>query len=288
MNYFTISGDFMKRRIIADSSCDLNDSLKEKLDISLVPFTIDVEDEKFTDDRDLEVNKLIAAMKKSPNPVKTSCPSPGDFASEYMGLDAVFAVTISSKLSGTYNAAFLAKEMIQEKYPESFIHVFDSKSASIGETLVAIKIQELIDEDLDNFDIVEKVEKYIGDMKTFFILESLDNLIKNGRISKTKGLVANILNLKPIMGDDGDGNIELVENNRGSKKAFKRLIQIIGENEEKFEEKTLGISHTNALEKAENLKAEIKKLYNFKDIVIVKTGGLSTAYANDGGIILAF
>ena len=114
----------MKRRIIADSSCDLNDSLKEKLDISLVPFTIDVEDERFTDDRDLEVNKLIDAMKKSPNPVKTSCPSPGDFASEYMGLDAVFAVTISSKLSGTYNAAFLAKEMIQEKYPESFIHVF--------------------------------------------------------------------------------------------------------------------------------------------------------------------
>lgn len=278
----------MKRRIIADSSCDLNDSLKEKLDISLVPFTIDVEDERFTDDRDLEVNKLIDAMKKSPNPVKTSCPSPGDFASEYMGLDAVFAVTISSKLSGTYNAAFLAKEMIQEKYPESFIHVFDSKSASIGETLVAIKIQELMDEDLDNFDIVEKVEKYIAGMKTFFILESLDNLIKNGRISKTKGLVANILNLKPIMGDDGDGNIELVENNRGSKKAFERLIQIIGENEEKFKEKTLGISHTNALEKAENLKAEIKKLYNFKDIVIVKTGGLSTAYANDGGIILAF
>lgn len=278
----------MKYRIIADSSCDLNDSLKEKLDISLVPFSIDVEDEKFTDDKDLEVNKLIASMKKSPNPVKTSCPSPGDFASEYMGIDSVFAVTISSKLSGTYNAAFLAKEMIQEKYPETFIHVFDSKSASIGETLVAIKIQELINQDLDNLDIVDKIEKYIAEMKTFFILESLDNLIKNGRISKTKGLVANILNLKPIMGDDGEGNIELVENNRGSKKAFKRLIQIIGETGEKFEEKTLGIAHANALEKAENFKVEVEKLYKFKDIVIVKTGGLSTAYANDGGIILAF
>ena len=278
----------MRRMIVADSSCDLNKDLEKRLDIRLVPFSIEVEDKKFTDDKDLEVNNLIRAMNKSPNPVKTSCPSPGDFAVEYLDMDSVFAVTISSKLSGTYNSAFLARDMILEKNPEKFIHVFDSKSASVGETLVAIKIQEMIEQNLKNLDIVEKVEKYIGEMKTFFILESLDNLIKNGRISKTKGLVANILNLKPIMGDDGDGNIQLVENNRGSKKAFKRLVEIIGETGERLEEKTLGIAHANALEKAENLKDEIEKLYNFKEIFIVKAGGLSTAYASDGGIILAF
>lgn len=278
----------MKRTIVADSSCDLNKDLEKRLDIRLVPFSIDVEDKKFTDNKDLEVNNLIKAMNKSPNPVKTSCPSPGDFAVEYLDMDSVFAVTISSKLSGTYNSAFLARDMILEKNPEKFIHVFDSKSASVGETLVAIKIQEMIEQNLKNLDIVEKVEKYIGEMKTFFILESLDNLIKNGRISKTKGLVANILNLKPIMGDDGDGNIQLVENNRGSKKAFKRLVEIIGETGERLEEKTLGIAHANALEKAENLKDEIEKLYNFKEIFIVKAGGLSTSYASDGGIILAF
>lgn len=278
----------MKSKIVADSSCDLNEDLKEKLNVSLVPFRIDVDEQSFTDNKDININKLIKAMKKSPNPVKTSCPSPGDFAIEYMGPEDLFVVTISSKLSGTYNSAFLAKEMIEEDDPDKFIHVFDSKSASVGETLVAMKIQELIDQKLKNFDIVEKVDKYITEMKTFFILESLDNLIKNGRISKTKGIVANLLNLKPIMGDDGDGNIKLVENNRGSKKAFKRLVQIIGETEEKFEEKVLAIAHTNALEKAEKLKNEIEKAYNFKDIVLVKTGGLSTAYANDGGIILVF
>lgn len=278
----------MKSKIVADSSCDLNEDLKEKLNVSLVPFRIDVDEQSFTDNKDININKLIKAMKKSPNPVKTSCPSPGDFAIEYMGPEDLFVVTISSKLSGTYNSAFLAKEMIEEDDPDKFIHVFDSKSASVGETLVAMKIQELIDQKLKNFDIVEKVDNYITEMKTFFILESLDNLIKNGRISKTKGIVANLLNLKPIMGDDGDGNIKLVENNRGSKKAFKRLVQIIGETEEKFEEKVLAIAHTNALEKAEKLKNEIEKAYNFKDIVLVKTGGLSTAYANDGGIILVF
>lgn len=278
----------MKVKIIADSSCDLNEDLEKKIDVALVPFRIDVDENKYTDDKDIDIDSLIKSMKESPNPVKTSCPSPGDFAIEFKDQDTIFGVTISSKLSGTYNAAFLAKEMIEEKYPEKFIHVFDSKSASVGETLVAIKIQELIDKNIKNLDIVEEVENYIDEMKTFFILESLDNLIKNGRISKTKGLIANVLNLKPIMGDDGDGNIKLVENNRGNIKAFKRLIEIIGERGENFEDKVLGIAHVNALERAERLKGEIEKVYNFKDIILVKTGGLSTAYANDGGIILAF
>lgn len=278
----------MSCRIVADSCCDLNDDLRDKLDISLVPFKIDVDEEKFIDNEDIDTDKLLKFMKKSPNPVKTSCPSPGDFVKEYEKYKDIFAVTISSKLSGTYNSAVLAKQMVEEENPDKFIHVFDSKSASAGETLVSIKIQELIDEKLANIEIVEKVEKYIADMKTFFVLESLDNLIKNGRISKTKGLIANVLNLKPIMGDDGDGSIRLVENNRGNKRVFKRLVDLIGETGEKLEDKILAIAHVNALEKAEKLKSEIEKIYKFKDIILVKTAGLATAYANDGGIVLVF
>ena len=178
--------------------------------------------------------------------------------------------------------------MIQEEYPDKFIHVFDSKSASIGETLIAVKINELMEEGLSNEEIVEKTEKYIDTTRTFFILESLDNLIKNGRISKTKGLIANVLNLKPIMGSDDDGNIQLIENVRGTKRVFKRLVEIIGESGEKLEEKVLAISHANALERAKSLKKDIKDKYNFKDIILVEQAGLSTAYANDGGIILVF
>lgn len=277
----------MDYRIVADSSCDLNEELQEKLNISLIPFKIDVDDKNFVDDKNMDVSGLIRAMKNSPNPVRTSCPSPGDFVEEYKKYDNVFVIAISSQLSGTYNSAVLAKDMVKEEHPDKFIHVFDSKSASIGETLIAIKIKELIDQNLGNLEIVEKVEKYIKEMKTYFILESLDNLIKNGRISKTKGLIANVLNFKPIMGAN-DGNIELVENVRGRKRAFKRLVEIISESGEKLEEKVLAISHANALERAEELKKEIQGRYNFKDIILVKTAGLSTAYANDGGIILAF
>ena len=278
----------MDYKIVADSSCDLNEELKEKLNISLVRFNIDVDDKKFIDDENLDTMELIHAMKNSPNPVRTSCPSPGDFVEEYRKYDNIFAITISSQLSGTYNSAVLAKEMIKDEDLKKFIHVFDSKSASVGETLIALKVKELIDSKLSNIEIVEKVEKYIHGMKTFFVLESLDNLIKNGRITKTRAVIANVLNLKPIMGEDGEGNIRLVENVRGTKKAFKRLVEIIGETGENLEEKILAISHTNAEEKAESLKRDIKSRYNFKDIIVLKTAGLSSAYAYDGGIILAF
>lgn len=280
----------MKYKIIADSSCDLNEDLKNKLKISLVPFKIDVDDEKFTDDENLDTLELIDAMKKSPNPVRTSCSSPGDFVEKYKSTDAdnIFVVTISGNLSGTYNSAVLAKNMVNEDEPNKFIHIFDSKSASVGETLVAMKIHELIEEKICHMEIVERVEKYIKEMKTYFILENLDNLIKSGRVSKTKGLIANVLNLNPILGSDGDGNIKLFENVRGTKKAFRRLVELIGETGEKLEEKILAISHANALEKAEDLKREIQKRYKFKDIILVKQGGLTTAYANEGGIILVF
>jgi len=280
----------MKYKIIADSSCDLNEEIKDKLKVSLVPFKIDVDDKKYVDDENLDTMELIDAMKKSPNPVRTSCPSPGDFAEQYKSTaaDNIFVVTISSNLSGTYNSAVLAKNIIKDTEPNKFIHVFDSKSASVGETLVAMKIHELIEEKVSHLEIIEKVEKYIKEMKTYFILESLDNLIKSGRLSKTKGLLANVLNLKPILGSDGDGNIKLFENVRGTKKAFRLLVELIGETGEKLEEKILAISHANALEKAEELKNEIQKRYKFKDIILVKQAGLSTAYANEGGIIIVF
>lgn len=277
----------MNYKIVADSSCDLNQQLKEKMDIGLVPLKIDVEDKSFVDDHSMDVKELLLAMKNSNEPVRTSSPSPGDFLSQYEKGKNVFVVTLSSALSSTYSNAVLAKNIALET-SNKFIHVFDSLSASVGETLVSLKIFELIQKNFNPKEIVKKVEEYIEGMKTFFILESLDNLMKAGRISKTMGHIASMLSIKPIMGGDEDGTIKLVEKVRGSKRAFKRLVDIIGEQGENFEDKILGIAHCNALEKAEELKRSVEEKYNFKEIIIVETAGLSTAYANDGGIIVAF
>jgi len=276
----------MDYKIIADSSCDLNKDLEQRMDVELIPFKIDVEDKTFLDDENMNMKDLVSSMKASPNPIKTSCPSPGDFAESMRGADNVFLVTISSKLSGTYNSAMSAIEIIKEEAPEKFIHIFDSKSASVGETLVAMKIKEAIDEKLTPLQVVEKVEKFISEMKTYFISENLDNLVKNGRISRAKGLLINALNIKPIMSTD-DGEIILLEKARGSNKAFSKLVEVIGNTGIKFEERTLAISHAGALQKANALKEDLQKL-NFKEIIIVETKGLSTAYVNDGGVILAF
>ncbi len=277
----------MNYKIVADSSCDLNEELQENLQVSLVPFKIDIDNFSFIDDADIDMQRLVSVMNASPNPIKSSCPSPGDFRETFLEADSIFVVTISKELSGTYNSAVLAKEMVQEETEGKFIHVFNSRSASVGETLVAMKIKECIHEKLSNEALVEKVEDFIDNMKTFFISEDLSNLIKNGRISKTQGLIANVLNIKPIMRATSDGNIEALEKVRGSRKAFKRLAEVIEESGVKFEERILAISHANALQKALDLKNDLAKL-NFKDIVIVETKALSTAYVNDGGVIIAF
>ena len=149
----------MNFKIVADSSCDLNDELREKLDIGLVPLKIDVGEHAFVDDEFLDVKKLILTMKNSNELVKTSSPSPGDFLKEYEKGDNVFVVTLSSALSSTYSNAVLAKNIALES-SNKFIHVFDSLSASVGETLVSIKIYDLIQKNFNPRDIVKKVEEY--------------------------------------------------------------------------------------------------------------------------------
>lgn len=279
----------MNIKIVADSSCDLNDKLENELNIETVPLTIEIDGVRYKDDKNLDVKKMLDDMEKSPNTPKTSCPSPKDFMDSYGGdEDSVFAVTLSSALSGTYNSAVLAKDIFKEKIGNKFVHVFDSLSASIGETLVSLKISQMAKESYDNSEIVEKVTNYINEMKTFFVLESLENLIKAGRIGTIKGKIASVLSIKPIMEGNKDGEISKVETVRGTKKALRRLVDIIGEQGEKLEEKILGIAHCDCPQRAEKLRTQIEKKYNFKDIIVVETAGLSSVYANRGGIIISF
>jgi len=275
-------------KVVADSSCDLNEELEKEIEVTLVPFSLHIGDNVYRDDKGLNVKAMIKEMTECPNAPKTACPSPNDFIKAFEGPESIFAVTISSALSGTYESAMLAKKMLMETAEDKFIHVFDSLSASIGETLISMKIFELARKNYDNLQIVEKVNEYIKSMKTIFLLESLDNLMKNGRLGKVKGKLATLLNIKPVMEATEDGNINMVESIRGYKKAFTRFVEIIGEKGEMLEEKVIGIAHCNCLERAEEFKSELLKRYKFKDIIIVETAGLSSVYANQGGLIVSF
>lgn len=276
----------MNYKIVADSSLDLNDELEKELGIEQIAFKLYIDEEEIVDDKNINVNEFITRMVNSKKLPRTACPSPNDFKEAFEGDEDVFAITISSKLSGTYNSAILAKNMILEEMKKA-IHVFDSKSASVGQTLVAIKIKELIKEESSFDNIVENVEDYIANMKTFFISESLDNLIKNGRIPSWKGKLAMALKIRPIM-TTNDGEIEMFDKVRGSNKAFERLAQIVNELSEDTSNKILAISHVNNLERAIMLKERIIEMCKFKDIIIVPTHGLTSLYCDNQGIIVAF
>ncbi len=279
----------MNYKIVADSSCDLNPELAEKLQVHRVPLTLYVGDQELRDDENLQISELLRLMRESPEAPRTACPSPHDFLQAYQGDErSVFVVTISSKLSATFDSAVLAKKMLLESGSDKFIHVFDSHSASIGETLISRKIFELAKQNYHELEIVEKVTQYIQEMKTFFLLESLDHLVKAGRVSKVIGKLASVLSVRLIMGSTEEGTIRLVEKARGAQKAFRRFVEVIGEQGERLEEKVLGIAHCNARERAEEFKREVLKRFNFKDIIIVEMSGLSSVYADEGGIVIAF
>lgn len=278
----------MSINIIADSSCDMPKALRQENPFVSVPFKLYIDEEEIVDDEQLDVISFIDKMVKSTGVPRSACPAPNDFLVDFDGESACYVVAISSRLSGTYNSAELAKTMYLEENPNKLIHVFDSKSASVGETLVVLKIHELNQLQMSHADLVDQVTKYISETKTYFVSESLDNLIKNGRISKLKGAIANVLNIKPIMGADENGEIKLIDKARGSAKAFQTMADLIVENAQNAENRILAISHVNNLERATLLKEEIEKRCQFKQIIIVQTGGLSSLYCDHQGIIVAF
>lgn len=274
----------MKYNLLVDSCTDFS---KETEDIPRVPFRILIENEEIIDEN-LDINSLIVKMKNTKQQIKTACAPPEDFINRLKAEANNFIVTISSQLSGSYNSAMVAVETFKEKFPESFVHVFDTKTACAGETMISMKVKQLIEDNLNTAEIIEQTNKYISKVRTLFILDSLDNLAKNGRITNFKAILANIMHIVPIMGEDGEGKIELKEQIRGKKRAFSRLVDMIAEYNVDFENTILGITHVNCLEKAEKLRDEIKAKYPFKDIKIFKSSGLSTIYADDGGIVIAF
>lgn len=283
----------MSYKIVIDSCGELTDTLKKDPHYENVALELDVDDYHVLDDESFNQLEFLRKVKESPNCPKSSCPPPARFMDAFgEKTDHVYMITLSSQLSGSYNSAMLAKELYEEQEGESKgkrtrIHVFDSKSASIGETLIGMKIQEL-EEMGETFErIIEKVESYISEMNTFFVLESLETLRKNGRLSGLKAALATALNIKPVMGSTEIGSIQQLGQARGMNKALESMVEKMLSVTKNCEEKVLAISHCNCPERAKKVKEKIEKLAKFKNIVIVDTAGVSSMYANDGGVILA-
>ena len=277
----------MSYKIIIDSCGELLDEWKQDEHFESVPLTLNVGGETIIDDaafNQSEFLKKVAACETCP---KSACPSPERYMKAFdCDADHVYAVTLSAELSGSYNSAVLGRNLLHEEQPDKKIYVFNSRSASIGETLIGLKIQECEEAGYTFEEVVSTVEEYIAEQNTFFFFFNLETLRKNGRLSTVKAFVASALKIKPVMGATPEGTICQLDQARGINKALIKMVQHIVDKTINSEKKVLAISHCNCLDRAMLLKNAIQEKLPVKKIVVLDTAGVSSMYANDGGVIV--
>ena len=273
--------------VVVDSCGELTEEMKRDGHFISAPLTMQVDEYDFTDDDTFDQADFLKKVAESPNCPKSACPSPEFYQKAYdKDVDHIYAVTLSAELSGSYNSAELGKNLYLEDHPGKKVYVFNSRSASIGETLIALKIRECEEAGMSFEQVVDTVEAYIDSQVTWFVLENLETLRKNGRLSKVKALVASALKIKPVMISTPEGNIAQLDQARGINKALIKMVNYIVETVEHPEEKILAISHCNCKERAVMVRDAILEKIRVKDVFVLDTAGISSMYANDGGIIV--
>ncbi|BBF41518.1 DegV family protein [Lachnospiraceae bacterium KM106-2] len=278
----------MTYRIIGDSCTDLTDNLLKDEHIKVVPLSIEIDGYRIEDDETFDQADFLRRVAESPNCPKSSCPAPETYMNLFDIEGDVYVVTLSSNLSGSYNSAMLAKQLYEEEHPDAHVAVIDSCSASVGQTIIVMKIKELAESGLPFEQVVEQATKYRDEVTTKFVLESLDTLRKNGRLSNLSAMIANVLNIKPIMGSTPEGQIIKLDQARGINKALTIMAEYVKKDAFDVQNRILGIAHCNNYERALYIKEEILKRVPFKDCIITDTAGISSLYANDGGIVIAY
>lgn len=277
----------MKYKIVIDSCGELLDRWKTDEKFESVPLTLTVGNEDIVDDESFNQAEFLEKVAQCPECPKSSCPSPEKYRQAFdCDAEHVYAITLSANLSGSYNSAVLGRNLLLEDKPEKKVYVFNSCSASAGETLIAMKIEECEEAGMEFEQIVETVEEYIQSQNIYFVLENLETLRKNGRLSNIKAFVVSALKIKPVMNGTPEGTIVQLDQARGINKALVKMVDYVVENAKDSANKVLAITHCNCASRAEIVKEEILKRIEVKDVVVLDTAGVSSMYANDGGIIV--
>lgn len=278
----------MSFSIIADSCCDLTPEMRADPVFRSIPLTIRVGGKDYIDDQSLDTSLLIYAMDQSTGPSSSSCPSPGDYLEAFRQAEGdIYVVTLSALLSGSHNSAWQAKQMFLEEQPDRNVHVFNSCSASAGEVLLAQKVYQLAKSGIPFSQVAVQGEQTVKDSNTLFVLENLDNLKKNGRLTKVQAMLTGALRIKLIMGSTPEGEICKRGQAMSIKQALSKLVDIMAA-DPRHKGKVLFIAQCLCPDRAQQLWELARKSCQFTDVVITATRGLSSYYANSGGVIAAY
>ena len=278
----------MSFHIVCDSCTDLTEEDLKKGCYTLVPLTLLVDGEEIIDDETFDQADFLAKVAASKESVKSACPAPESYMEAYSKADDIYVVTLSAELSGSYNSAVLGKNLYEEENGTKNIHVVNSRGAATTQVLIARKLNEYASQGMPFEEVVEKIEEYTTSLRTYFVLETLEVLRKNGRLSRLSATIAGALNIKPVMIGTRDGVIQKAAQARGMKKALAKMVEHMGSEGRDLTRRQFVISHCNCYERAVFVKELIQKNLHAQDVDIVDTKGVSSMYACDGGIIVSY
>ena len=274
----------MNMRIVVDSSANLR-TLEDNSLVS-VPLTLRTSEREFVDDASLDIEEMTSYLAGYKGKSGSACPSSQDWFDSFGDAECIFAIAISSGLSGSFNAARIAKEQYEDEYPDRKVFLIDSLSAGSELKLIVEKIQELNAQGLSYEEICDAIPKYQKKTHVVFMLKSMTNLANNGRVNPTIAKIAGLLNIHVIGIGSNVGTIEQKEKSRGEKKTILAMKKVM--EELNYAGGKVRIDHSFNLEAAQQLKDLILSAFPNADIVIGENYGLCSYYAEIGGLIAGF
>lgn len=273
-------------KIITDTTCDLPKGLIEKYNIKALPITIDIDGKTYKDGIDISTSEFYSKIKDTDNLPKTAQINPlvfeETFKEELDNGNKIICITISSKLSGTYNSANIAKNSLDS----DDIYIIDSKGASMTYGLVVLEVAKMINLGLDINTIIEKTNNFINRQKSIVFVNSLEMLKKGGRLSPSSIFIGNLLNIKPII-EFKDGELVATNKVRGKKKAFKHLADFI-KNHDIDDSVDIYVTHSNDTESCTEM---IKLLHSNginNNIRVAEIGPAVGTHLGEGAIAIFF
>ena len=273
-----------KMKIVADSSCDL--FTLNHAAFACAPMKIITAEKEFADVPSLDVDEMVTYLYQYKGKSQTSCPNTTDWLDAFEDADDVFCVTITSGLSGSYNAACVAKQIYESEHEGKRVHVFDTLSAGPEITLIIEKIEACMRQGMSFEEICSHVTEYMKKTGLVFMLKSLKNFANNGRVSPIVAKLVGIAGIAIIGKASIEGTLEPIHKCRGERRSLEMLVEAL--QEEGFQSGKISIGHCQNESAAKRLKALILAKFEHAQIEIHKFRGLCSFYAEKGGVLVGF
>ncbi|MHB8050520.1 MAG: DegV family protein [Coriobacteriia bacterium] len=270
---------------MSDSTCDLPEDLLLRCGVATVPVVVDIDGREFHEGVDITTPEFYERMARSESLPRTSQPSPAVFAERFDELapkGEIICLTVSSKLSGTHQSACLAAEL-----SDAEVTVFDTLTASVAHGLQVLRACELAKAGSSAAEALASLVEYRGSMTTLVLLDTLENIVKGGRLSRLQWNLSKLLDIRVLL-RDADGEIAVLAKVRGKHRLVDRAINTIGELRSDLSDRYVGISHFRNPEVVEVLKRVLTERFHPRGFVISDMGPALATYAGEGGVIVAF